>query len=67
MALVVVVVVVVYLGIFTDKSRDATGGMWHLLCFEFEFYIEMFFGDTLLRSRRLKKGNVTTLQLLKNF
>ena len=40
------------------------GGMWHLFCFDFQFYIEMFFGDTMNVSPILKKGNVTILTFL---
>ena len=40
------------------------GGMWHLFCFDFQFYIEMFFGDTMKISPILKKGNVTILTFL---
>ena len=43
------------------KVSDGIGGMWHLFCFDFQFYIEMFFGDTMKISPILKKGNVTIL------
>ena len=44
-----------------NTKHPSNWGMWHLFCFDFQFYIEMFFGDTMNVSPILKKGNVTIL------